>query len=123
MKFKPIDHQKFDNCYKKFKDDWALLSAGKIDCHNAMTVAWGGLGYLWKKEVAYIFVRPSRHTFNFTEKNEYFALLKPFLHFSQVSFPTIKLTILFPKVRPSKNATKLPKSIPAKLNKVASKGP
>lgn len=74
MKFKPIAHDKFDNCYKKFKDDWALLSAGKLDDHNAMTVAWGGLGYLWKKEVAYIFVRPSRHTFNFTENNDYFAL-------------------------------------------------
>ncbi len=74
MKFKPIEHDKFDNCYKKFKDDWALLSAGKLENHNAMTVAWGGLGYLWKKEVAYIFVRPSRHTFNFTENNEYFAL-------------------------------------------------
>ena len=74
MKFKPIEHQKFDSCYKKFKDDWALLSAGKLDNHNAMTIAWGGLGYLWKKEVAYIFVRPSRYTYEFTESNDYFAV-------------------------------------------------
>ncbi len=74
MKFKPINHQTFDDCYRKFKDDWALLSVGKLDNHNAMTVAWGGLGYLWRKEVAYIFVRPSRYTYNFSENNDFFAL-------------------------------------------------
>lgn len=74
MPFKPIEHKKFDDCYRKFKDDWALLSVGKLNNHNAMTVAWGGLGYLWKKEVAFIFVRPSRYTYEFTETNEYFAL-------------------------------------------------
>ncbi len=74
MKFKPIAHQRFDDCYRKFKDDWALLSVGPLDNHNAMTIAWGGLGYLWKKEVAFIFVRPSRHTYNFSETNDYFAL-------------------------------------------------
>lgn len=74
MKFKPIEHKKFDDCYRKFKDDWAILSVGKLENHNAMTVAWGGFGYLWKKEVAFIFVRPSRYTYEFTESNDYFAL-------------------------------------------------
>ena len=32
---------------------------------NTMTASWGGLGELWKKDVAFIFIRPSRRTFDF----------------------------------------------------------
>jgi flavin reductase (DIM6/NTAB) family NADH-FMN oxidoreductase RutF len=46
----------------------ALLTAinekGEI---NTMTVSWGGAGILWGKQVAFVFVRPQRHTFSFTE--------------------------------------------------------
>ena len=72
--FRQIDHKEFNNCFDKFKNEWALLSVGPLDNHNAMTVAWAGLGYLWRKEVAFIFVRPSRHTFKFSENNDFFAL-------------------------------------------------
>ena len=72
--YKQIEHKEFNNCFDKFKNDWALLSVGPLDSHNAMTVAWGGLGYLWKKEVAFIFVRPSRYTYKFSENNDFFAL-------------------------------------------------
>ena len=72
--YKLIEHKEFNNCFDKFKNEWALLSVGPLDNHNAMTVAWGGLGYLWRKEVAFIFVRPSRYTFKFSENNDFFAL-------------------------------------------------
>ena len=72
--YKQIENKEFNNCFDKFKNDWALLSVGPLDSHNAMTVAWGGLGYLWKKEVAFIFVRPSRYTYKFSENNDFFAL-------------------------------------------------
>ena len=72
--YKQIEHKEFNNCFDKFKNDWALLSVGPLNSHNAMTVAWGGLGYLWKKEVAFIFVRPSRYTYKFSENNDFFAL-------------------------------------------------
>ena len=72
--FTKIEHNKFNDCFNKFKNDWALLSVGPLDNHNAMTIAWGGLGYLWRKEVAFIFVRPSRYTYQFSENNEYFAV-------------------------------------------------
>jgi flavin reductase (DIM6/NTAB) family NADH-FMN oxidoreductase RutF len=39
-----------------------------------MTASWGGLGQLWNRDVAFIFVRPSRHTFGFLEGNEGFSL-------------------------------------------------
>ena len=55
-------------------DDWALLSAGKKDDFNCMTVSWGGIGELWNKNVGFVFVRPQRYTFKYMEENEYFCL-------------------------------------------------
>lgn len=54
--------------------DWMLVTAGTTDHYNTMTAAWGGLGYLWNKPVAFIFVRPQRYTYQFIEQNEYFSL-------------------------------------------------
>jgi len=46
----------------------ALLTAVKENGEiNTMTVSWGGVGILWGKEVAFIFVRPQRYTYTFTE--------------------------------------------------------
>ena len=46
----------------------ALLTAVKENGEiNTMTVSWGGAGILWGKRVAFVFVRPQRHTFTFTE--------------------------------------------------------
>ena len=39
-----------------------------------MTASWGGVGILWNKPVAFVFIRPQRHTFGFTEKNERITL-------------------------------------------------
>lgn len=51
---------------------WMLVTAGNT-AHkrswNTMTASWGGLGHLWNKDVAFVFVRPQRHTFEFTEKD------------------------------------------------------
>jgi len=54
--------------------EWFLITAGDLKQHNMMTASWGGMGYLWNKPVVFIFVRPSRHTYQFTEKNDYFTL-------------------------------------------------
>lgn len=46
----------------------ALLTATKENGEtNTMTVSWGGIGILCGKQVAFVFVRPQRHTFSFTE--------------------------------------------------------
>jgi flavin reductase (DIM6/NTAB) family NADH-FMN oxidoreductase RutF len=63
-----------DNVIKLIGSDWMLISAGQANDYNTMTAAWGGLGFLWKMPVSYIFVRPQRYTFQFIEKNEYFSL-------------------------------------------------
>ena len=60
--------------FTKFDKDWALLAAGSVDDHNAMTVSWGGMGTLWGKPVVTVYVRHSRHTFGYVEKNDYFTV-------------------------------------------------
>ncbi len=63
-----------DNFVKMISNDWALLTAGKSDTFNTMTVSWGGIGELWNKDVCFVFVRPQRYTYEFIEKNDYFSL-------------------------------------------------
>lgn len=59
---------------KMIADDWALLTAGKTDDFNTMTVSWGGVGELWGRDVAFVFVRPQRYTYEFMEKYDCFTL-------------------------------------------------
>lgn len=63
-----------DNFVKMISNDWALLTAGKNDDFNTMTVSWGGIGELWNKDVCFVFIRPQRYTYEFMEKNDYFSL-------------------------------------------------
>ena len=60
--------------FSQFHEKWALLSAGSKENHNSMTISWGGLGTLWSKPVATVYVKPIRHTYQFMEKNEYFTI-------------------------------------------------
>ena len=62
------------NFVKMLSEDWALLTAGKVDNFNTMTVSWGGIGELWNKDVAFLFVRLQRYTYQFIENNDYFTL-------------------------------------------------
>lgn len=60
--------------FDAFGRRWALLSAGTLQDYNTMTISWGGLGVLWSKKVATVYVRPSRHTYGYMEKNDYFTV-------------------------------------------------
>ncbi len=62
------------NAYEAFGKQWALVAAGSLEHHNAMTISWGGLGCLWGKSVATVYVRPNRYTYRFLEENEYFTV-------------------------------------------------
>ena len=53
------------NVFSLFDDRWTLITAGTQDRCNTMTASWGGLGVLWNKNVATIYVRPQRYTFEF----------------------------------------------------------
>lgn len=63
-----------DNVFSLIGKDWMLITSGTVDSYNTMTASWGGMGYLWNKNVCFIFVRPSRYTFEFMEKNDNFSL-------------------------------------------------
>ena len=62
------------NAYNAFHYDWALATAGTMDCHNTMTIGWGGIGCLWSKPVATVFIRPNRYTYEFMEREDYFTV-------------------------------------------------
>ncbi len=75
MSFEKIDVCQLDNSFTKMiRDDWALLTAGSKDSFNTMTVSWGAAGELWGKDVAIVFVRPQRYTYEFMEKSDTFTL-------------------------------------------------
>ena len=63
-----------DNVFKLVGSDWMLITAGKIKKYNTMTASWGGFGVLWGKNVCFCFVRPSRYTYEFMEKESAFSL-------------------------------------------------
>lgn len=63
-----------DNPFKLIGGDWMLITAGDMKSFNTMTASWGGLGVLWDKNVAFCFVRPTRHTYGFMNSNETFTL-------------------------------------------------
>lgn len=67
--FKKITPEELsDNIFSLIAKDWTLITAGNIDKYNMMTANWAGMGYLWNKNVCFLFVRPSRYTYEFTEK-------------------------------------------------------
>ena len=39
-----------------------------------MTISWGGLGTLWRRPVATVYVKKNRYTFEFMEQNDYFTV-------------------------------------------------
>ena len=63
-----------DNTFEMIGRDWALVTSGSPESFNTMTISWGGTGVLWNVPVAFTFIRPQRHTFSFTESNEFCSL-------------------------------------------------
>ena len=57
-----------------FDKKWALLTAGDSDRFNTMTISWGGLGTLWGKPVATVYVRTSRYTHEFMDAKDFFTV-------------------------------------------------
>jgi len=51
-----------------------LITGGKAGDFNPMTASWGGLGILWEKRVATVYVRPQRYTREFLDRDDYFTL-------------------------------------------------
>lgn len=62
--------------FATWSEKWFLLTAGenRPGAFNSMTVSWGGLGVIWGRPLAVIFVRPQRYTREFTDQHDTFSL-------------------------------------------------
>lgn len=75
MGFKKIDIRDVkENFVSLLSDEWALVTAGDSGKHNTMTVSWGGVGELWGRDAAFIFIRPQRYTLEFVDSRELFTV-------------------------------------------------
>ena len=73
--FEKIDPKALDqNVFSLIGDQWMLITAGTKEACNTMTASWGGLGVLWGKPVATVYIRPQRYTLEFVEREEKFTL-------------------------------------------------
>ncbi len=54
--------------------EMAVLAAGVPEDFNMMTIGWATYGTLWREPVATVYVRHSRYTHAFTEKNDKFSI-------------------------------------------------
>ena len=58
------------NPFHAIGKQWMLLTAGGAEKSNPMTASWGGVGILWNKPVAYLFIRPQRYTYQLAENGD-----------------------------------------------------
>lgn len=72
--FNKITVEELSNSFNLIGKDWMLVTAGDKNSYNTMTASWGGFGILWHKDVAYVFIRPQRYTYEFVEKNDCLTL-------------------------------------------------
>ena len=67
-------HQVTFSPAKAIGDNWAILTGCDGEGFNSMTVSWGAAGVLWGRPCVFVFVRPSRYTYEFMEKGDRFSL-------------------------------------------------
>lgn len=73
--FQPFPIEQLEiNPFEKIGKEWALVSAGSRKKANTMTISWGGVGVLWGKNVAFVFIRDSRYTKEFIDANDFFSV-------------------------------------------------
>ena len=75
MSYKEIKPEELSgNVFNMIANDWMLITAENDGKVNTMTASWGGLGFIWRKPVAYIFIRPQRYTYEFVENTDKLTL-------------------------------------------------
>ncbi len=76
MGFREIKAEELNgNTFEMIGKQWMLVTAknskGQV---NTMTASWGGVGIMWGKPVAFIFIRPQRYTKEFVDDSNYVSL-------------------------------------------------
>lgn len=62
------------NPFTMINKDWLLITAGNKEKFNTMTASWGMVGEIWNHYVSTVFIRPSRYTLEFVEKEDHYSL-------------------------------------------------
>ena len=63
-----------ENPWSKLNKDWGLITAGSLDDLNTMTISWGAFGTLWYKDMLTVYIRSTRHTVKYLDREKYFSL-------------------------------------------------
>ncbi len=63
-----------DNVFDLIAKQWMLVTAGNPQSFNTMTASWGAMGELWGRPTAIIFIRESRYTYEFLQREQTFTL-------------------------------------------------
>lgn len=75
MSFREIKPEEIkDNPFKLIGKDWMLVTAGNKDNCNTMTASWGAVGIMWGKPSVTCYVRQSRYTKEFLDREDYFTI-------------------------------------------------
>lgn len=64
-----------ENVFELIGKKWLLLGAESNDVMNAMTASWGGLGVIWNKNVATVYIRPQRFTKHLFDESDTFSIM------------------------------------------------
>lgn len=62
------------NVFERIGKQWMLITAGDVNHCNTMTASWGGVGIMWGKPVATAYIRQSRYTKEFVDREQYFTI-------------------------------------------------
>lgn len=63
-----------DNVFQLIGQEWMLVTAGNKESFNTMTASWGGLSYVWERPAAITYIRDTRYTYQFLQREESFTL-------------------------------------------------
>ncbi len=75
MSFKRIAPEELSvNPFTMIGREWMLITAGTVSDCNTMTASWGGLGVIWGKPSATVYIRQSRYTKEYVDREERFTI-------------------------------------------------
>lgn len=63
-----------DNVFDLIGKQWMLVTAGDKASYNTMTASWGGFTYVWERPATIAYIRDTRYTYGFLQKEESFTL-------------------------------------------------
>lgn len=63
-----------DNVIDLISKQWMLVTAGNKDSFNTMTASWGAVGYIWNRPATFIFIRDTRYTYQFLQREDSYTL-------------------------------------------------